>query len=406
MATFTLTLDTRREKKNGTYPVVFRVSLKSKPLFITTGISVKECEFDYSNNIIKNSSDLNLELVKLDNLYRSRFYQFIISNPNTDELKELKEFILYKPTEKQAQTIYDFWCAEIKQMKLNKRLGGAAIYQQSLNTISKELNLTILFHKLTYKDIVSLETKLYQRGMSANGISVYLRTFRAICNKAIKMELVSFEWYPFRKYTIKKEKTSPRVLATEELISYFNLEIPEESPKYKYWCIGKLLFMCRGINLRDLLLLNESNLKGDRLIYKRAKTGKLYSIALTPEIKTTLEKFTPNETLLGLVNTEILNSPKRIALLQQKVKIINKHLTHFGKLIGSNEAITSYVFRYSYANLAKRLGYSKDIIAEALGHEYGNSVTGIYLEQFDLSVVDEMNDRLIRTVLTNNFTTH
>ena len=402
MATFTLTLDTRREKKNGTFPVVFRVSLKSKPLFIPTGISVKESEFDYSNSIIKNSPTLNLELVKLDNLYRARFYQFIISNPDTDELKELKEFILNKPTEKQAQTIYDFWCTEIGQMKLNKRLGGVAIYQQSLNTISKILDLNIPFNKLAYKDIIHLENELIKKGLSINGIGVYFRTLRAICNKAIKMELVTFEWYPFRKYTIKKEKTSPRVLTTEELIKYFSLEIPESSPKYKYWCIGKLLFMCRGINLRDLLLLNESNLKGDRLIYKRAKTGKLYSIAIVPELKTALERFTPNETLLGLVNAEILNSPKKIPLLQQKLKIVNKHLGHFGKLIGTNEAITSYVFRYSYANLAKRMGYSKDIIAEALGHEYGNSVTGIYLEQFDMAVVDEMNGRLIRTVLTNN----
>lgn len=67
-------------------------------------------------------------------------------------------------------------------------------------------------------------------------------------------------------------------------------------------------------------------------------------------------------------------------------------------MISSNEVITSYVFRYSYANLAKRLGYSKDIIAEALGHEYGNPVTGIYLEQFDMSVVDEMNEKLIKKV--------
>lgn len=401
MATFTLTLDTRREKKNGTFPVVFRVSLKSKPLFIPTGISVREFEFDYSNNIIKNSPDLNLELVKLDNLYRSRFYQFIISNPDKDDLKELKEYILNKPAEKQAQTIYNFWIAEIDQMKRNKRLGGAAVYQQSLNTIYKVLDLNIPFNKLAYKDIVCLETLLYQRGMSANGIGVYMRTFRAICNKAIKMELVSFEWYPFRKYTIKKEKTSPRVLTTDELIKYFSLEIPKESPKYKYWCIGKLLFMCRGINLRDLLLLNESNIKGDRLIYKRAKTGKLYSIALATELKTAIEGFNSNETLIGLVNSEILNSPNKIALLKQKVKIINKHLTHFGKLISSNEAITSYVFRYSYANLAKRLGYSKDIIAEALGHEYGNSVTGIYLEQFDLGIVDEMNEKIIKKVFYN-----
>ena len=35
--------------------------------------------------------------------------------------------------------------------------------------------------------------------------------------------------------------------------------------------------------------------------------------------------------------------------------------------------------------------YSKDLIAEALGHEYGNTVTGIYLEPFDLDEVDEMS---------------
>jgi integrase len=53
--------------------------------------------------------------------------------------------------------------------------------------------------------------------------------------------------------------------------------------------------------------------------------------------------------------------------------------------------ITTYVFRYTYANIAKQLGYSKDLIAEALGHEYGNKITGIYLEHFDQSIIDEMN---------------
>lgn len=66
--------------------------------------------------------------------------------------------------------------------------------------------------------------------------------------------------------------------------------------------------------------------------------------------------------------------------------------------IKTEEPITSYVFRYSYANIAKQLGYSKDLIAEALGHEYGNSVTGIYLEQFDLALIDEMNEVLVSEV--------
>ncbi len=61
-------------------------------------------------------------------------------------------------------------------------------------------------------------------------------------------------------------------------------------------------------------------------------------------------------------------------------------------------SLTTYVFRYTYANIAKQLGFSKDLIAEALGHEYGNSITGIYLEMFDLEMVDSMNERIINEV--------
>jgi integrase len=83
----------------------------------------------------------------------------------------------------------------------------------------------------------------------------------------------------------------------------------------------------------------------------------------------------------------------------QKRKLINTHLKKIGKLINVEESISTYVFRYSYANVSKKMGYSKDLIAEALGHEYGNSVTGIYLEQFDLDIIDDMNEEVINVVL-------
>ena len=60
-------------------------------------------------------------------------------------------------------------------------------------------------------------------------------------------------------YKIKKEKTTQRVLRTEELIKYFSLNIPINSPKYKFWWIGQLLFMCRGINLRDTSIVITPN---------------------------------------------------------------------------------------------------------------------------------------------------
>ena len=82
----------------------------------------------------------------------------------------------------------------------------------------------------------------------------------------------------------------------------------------------------------------------------------------------------------------------------QRSKMINKHLKSLGRLICTSEEITTYVFRYSYANITKQLGYSKDLIAEALGHEYGNKVTGIYLEQFDQVIIDDMNVNIIKKV--------
>ena len=67
-------------------------------------------------------------------------------------------------------------------------------------------------------------------------------------------------------------------------------------------------------------------------------------------------------------------------------------------MIKSSVNVTTYVFRYSYANTCRELGYSKELIAEALGHEYGNAVTGIYLECFDQEKLDNMNFKVLELI--------
>ena len=46
MATMSLVLDKRRQKKDGTYPLVFQVVMNSVPVKISSGISVKEEDFE------------------------------------------------------------------------------------------------------------------------------------------------------------------------------------------------------------------------------------------------------------------------------------------------------------------------------------------------------------------------
>ena len=59
MATLNLVLDKRRVKKNGTYPVVFKLTANRKQAFIPTGISVNEQEYDEKNSLVINSPKLN-----------------------------------------------------------------------------------------------------------------------------------------------------------------------------------------------------------------------------------------------------------------------------------------------------------------------------------------------------------
>ena len=76
----------------------------------------------------------------------------------------------------------------------------------------------------------------------------------------------------------------------------------------------------------------------------------------------------------------------------------NKFLKRIGTALEFQISLTTYVARYSWANIAKTLGYSKDLISEALGHSYGNQITGIYLDDYGSEVIDEMNEKVTSAI--------
>jgi len=87
---------------------------------------------------------------------------------------------------------------------------------------------------------------------------------------------------------------------------------------------------------------------------------------------------------------------KRKAL--QGIKTTNEYLYRIAEELKINQNITSYYARYSWANICKGLGFSKDLIAEALGHSYGNAVTGIYLDNYGNEIIDAANEKVIAAV--------
>lgn len=394
MATLKLVLDQRRKRKDGLYPLIIRLSHQSSTRDLPTQVKLKPSQFNSRKGIIKGNQKLNDEMQRLLLSYTEIVRKVLTQNPLVG-IQELKEQVLYPKI--QQTTIREYWEAEIERLNKVNRASGARVYTYTLSALSKVANLDVPFASFTYQNLKEMDTALYTKGMKVNGVGAYMRTFRAVCNKAIKDDLVGYDWYPFRKYSIRKERTLSRALSLEELQQFFNLDIAENHPAYDSWCIGKLIFMLRGINIKDLLLLTEQNITGDRIQYRRSKTGTLYSIQLLDEAKLLLCR-NQGDTLLGRITKEELdNAQALVTRCMQNRKTINKHLKNIGKQLQLSQPLTTYCFRHSWASLCRKSGYPKDLIAQGLGHA-STSVTDTYLEQFDQGLVDEMNKQVVESV--------
>ena len=394
--------DKRRKKQDHTFPLIFRISFKGQTRDIKTGYSIKDGDWSTKANFIKSTHPafavLEPRLKELKLEYLSKLAEYEKANQIIN-LQEAKEFLISVP--KKQVTVYSFWSDEIEAIRKANRFGGALVYKDALMALNKIKSLDVPFERIDYSFLKEIETEFLNRGIKQNTISVHLRTLRAIYNKAINAKVVSYEHYPFRSFRIKKGATIPRVISLIELKQYFNLNIDKTSHLYESWLLGQLIFMLIGINFKDLVMLLEANIKADRVFYKRAKTNRFYSIKLLPKAQEIISNFRKEEnvTLLGRLTKVELEDKARVSLIiKQKNKTFNEHLAKLSSMVGCKEKITGYVFRYTWANLAKQCGYSRDLIAEALGHEYGNRVTGIYLQGYDLELVDEMNERIISAI--------
>ncbi len=394
MANVKTILDTRRAKSDGTFNVIFRITHFKKIYTINSGVSVYEMYWDNSIRRISkahpNSKHLNLKLSK--DYYKIEQALLILDDEFT--IDRLRAKFFNKSGYESTITFKKFTEHLIYQMIEVGSTGNALVYRTAMNKLIAYCGEDIAFNNLDYKLLTQFKHHLEISGLKVNSVSNYFRSIRAIYNKAIKEKVVDRSFYPFYDITIKSERTPKRAISKEDIQKLTQLSLDEHSTAWKSLNYFLLSFYLRGISLTDLAYLKPSNIIDGRIHYKRRKTHKNYSIRLfTPadELIKNLGRKDRSNLLPVLPNNIVEDSLEAKKIIKQWIKTTNKYLKRLSVQINCKISITTNSSRHGYATIAKHLGYSNELIAESLGHLYGNRTTRYYLDDFNQKTLDNMH---------------
>ncbi|MEM7368722.1 MAG: site-specific integrase [Bacteroidota bacterium] len=402
----TISLDTRRAKRDGTYPIVLRISHQQRTAVIQTGYAVPKQDWNFRRREVKQSykgvssvSRLNHRLIK----FKAEALDRIKELEEKDQLyglpiTELKHLLTRKES---PLSFFAFMESLIEDFKIAKRFGNARSYFTVLGVLKgfcQNLGKDDLeFREVTYRFLKQLEHHHLAKGNSINGLAVYMRTIRAVYNYGIKAGMVERESYPFHEYKIQTEPTKKRAISVEHLRNIVNLSLSEEEePRLfhyrNYFLTSYLLW---GISFMDLAFLQVENIVNDRVQYRRRKTGKLYDIKLTEQLSEILSYYiadkNPQDFIFPIIKREQLDDQYKDILWERKR--YNTGLEEIASRCGIEEKLTSYVARHSFATQALFNEIPLKAISQMLGHSK-LSTTEIYLKSLPSNVLDSYADRL------------
>lgn len=405
-------LDKRRKRADQIYPLKLRIYDSDGNKEKSLDIAIHEAHWDDAAQVIlpadpnykANSFKLNSVKTKIER-------RVLLAEDEEDAL--MPEAIIATMTKqrvaKSTITLKEYADSLIADMFKAGRAGNAMAYQDALNSLLKFTgDDRTKFEAITYKQLYKYNTHMLSKGVKVNTVAAYLRSIRAIYNKAIKAEVIDSKVYPFAKFTIETEDTISRALTLQEMQQIVKLPIPPNTPMWHNRNYFLLSFCLIGINFADLFTLESGNVRDNRIAYRRNKTGRIYNIGLNKYTQDLLLKCSSavssrsaNQYLLPQLRYAPGTEQERKDI-KQLCKTCGKYMKLIAQACGINKRITTYYARYTWANLAKKeLGYSNDLIADALGHQYGNKVTGIYLDNYCSETIDEANRAVIDLVFGN-----
>ena len=389
-------LDTRRELKNGKYPVKLRVYTSSpkKQKLYSTVFEYSEKDFQSIWATVKTRNDYKQAKAELQAVEAKANLTAKELTPFTFEQFEKK---LYRKAGEGENIIYQYGLIII-ELKENEQLGTASTYELALKSLKeftaykkkkeKEDINRLMFSEVTAKWLEDFQKYMTNppkiedapKKRSLTTVSMYLRTLRTVFNKAIENKEISAEIYPFGigKYEFPSVRNVNKAFNKDQLRQLMDAKpnTQEQQKAKDFWFFS---YTCNGMNIKDIALLKYKDLQVDSLKFFRAKTIrtakknlKEVQVVLTEYAKKIIEKYGNEDKSAHNLICPILSEKNGAEANHKAIKNFTKSINQNLKTLAINNGLTSevstYWARHSFATNAIRNNASMEFVSEALGH--------------------------------------
>ena len=242
--------------------------------------------------------------------------------------------------------------------------------------------------------LLSYEYHLKSKALSPNTISFYMKRLRAVYNKAIDDGFVENKNL-FRRVFTSSEKTVKRAISLKHIKRLKSLDLSYSASKEFARDMFLFSFYTRGMSFVDIAYLQEKDLKGNVLTYRRKKTGQLLNIQWERCMQEIVNKYSScshSPYLLPIIKNPEIDLRKQYQNVQS---LINRNLKSIGMDLKLPMPLTMYCARHSWASIARSEGIPIAVISEGMGHD-SESTTQIYLASLETQVIDKANRKILK----------
>ena len=390
--------------KDGTFPLMLRVTKDRKRKYVSLGLSLHEKFWDFEKGKPKRNCPNKEQIERLIAAKTAEYNDLIVEMTAQQREYTVETLVSHFHNQVRCATVVELYDKLIDDMKRGDKLGNAGVYKYSRTSLLKFTGQRL---QIPFSDIDAVWLRRYENWLRTSGcgdttISQLFRTLRSVFNKAVELQLVKRDYYPFDAYKVSKfdTRTKKRAITKEDVRKVIALDLSQGYPSER---LARDIFVFSyfgaGINFADIALLKYGNVRDGRVQYVRKKTDKPINFLLTEEMRNIIAKYqqqgqTDEDYIFPILDRRVHRTEQQRYDRTHKVLTnTNRWLRKIGQRVGI-EHLTTYVARHTFATVLKRSGVNIAIISESLGHS-DLSTTQIYLDSFENSQIDAAMQNLL-----------